>query len=43
MADGIVEIKAIAREAGSRTKVAVASKEAGVDPVGSAVGDLRHL
>ena len=38
MADGIVEIKAIAREAGSRTKVAVASKEAGVDPVGSAVG-----
>ncbi len=36
--DGVVEIKAIAREAGSRTKVAVASKEAGIDPVGSAVG-----
>lgn len=38
MADGIVEIKAIAREAGSRTKVAVASSEEGIDPVGSAVG-----
>lgn len=36
--DGIVEIKAIARESGSRTKAAVASKEAGIDPVGSAVG-----
>jgi N utilization substance protein A len=38
IAEGVVEIKAIAREAGSRTKVAVASKEEGVDPVGSAVG-----
>jgi transcription termination/antitermination protein NusA len=38
MADGVVEIKAIAREAGSRTKVAVASNEEGIDPVGSAVG-----
>ncbi len=38
IADGTVEIKEIAREAGSRTKVAVASKEEGVDPVGSAVG-----
>ncbi|OGG40028.1 transcription termination factor NusA [Candidatus Jorgensenbacteria bacterium GWA1_49_17] len=38
MADGVVEIKAIAREAGSRTKVAVASNEDGIDPVGSAVG-----
>ncbi len=38
IAEGIVEIKAIAREAGSRTKIAVASKEDGVDPVGSAVG-----
>jgi len=36
--DGVVEVKAIAREAGSRTKVAVASKEAGIDPVGAAVG-----
>lgn len=35
---GIVEIKAIAREAGQRSKVAVASKQAGVDPVGSCVG-----
>jgi len=36
--NGIVEIKDIAREAGSRTKIAVASKEDGVDPVGSCVG-----
>jgi N utilization substance protein A len=35
---GIVEIKAIAREAGTRTKVAVSSRQAGVDPVGSCVG-----
>jgi N utilization substance protein A len=38
IADGVVEIKQIAREPGSRTKIAVASKEDGVDPVGSAVG-----
>lgn len=38
IAEGVVEIKAIAREAGSRTKIAVASKEEGVDPVGSCVG-----
>jgi N utilization substance protein A len=36
--DGIVEIKGIAREAGSRTKMAVASNDPGVDPVGSCVG-----
>lgn len=36
--DGTVEIKAIAREAGSRTKIAVYSNEANVDPVGSCVG-----
>ncbi len=36
--DGIVEIKSIAREAGSRTKIAVLSKAQGVDPVGSCVG-----
>ncbi|MEM4368522.1 MAG: transcription termination factor NusA [Candidatus Anstonellales archaeon] len=36
--EGIVEIKAIAREPGSRTKIAVASKVEGVDPVGSLVG-----
>ncbi len=35
---GAVEIKAIAREAGSRTKIAVSSNEEGVDPVGSCVG-----
>ncbi len=35
---GAVEIKDIAREAGSRSKVAVASTQAGVDPVGSCVG-----
>jgi N utilization substance protein A len=38
MADNIVVIKKIAREAGSRAKVAVASNQEGVDPVGSAVG-----
>ena len=38
IAEGTVEVKEIAREAGSRTKIAVASKEDGVDPVGSAVG-----
>jgi len=36
--NGTVEIKAIAREAGARSKVAVASRQAGVDPVGSCVG-----
>ncbi len=36
--DGVVEIKAIAREPGSRTKIAVASKTEGIDPVGSCVG-----
>ena len=35
---GSVEIKGICREAGSRSKVAVASNEDGVDPVGSMVG-----
>lgn len=35
---GTVEIKSIAREAGSRTKIAVASNEEGIDPVGSCVG-----
>jgi len=36
--NGAVEIKSIAREAGSRSKVAVAALQAGVDPVGSCVG-----
>ena len=35
---GSVEIKAIAREAGSRSKVAVASRQEGLDPVGATVG-----
>ena len=35
---GIVEIKAISREAGSRTKMAVASNDPNVDPVGACVG-----
>jgi len=38
LANGAVEIKAIAREAGSRTKIAVASRERNIDPVGSCVG-----
>jgi len=36
--EGIVQIKAIAREAGSRSKVAVIATQAGVDPVGCCVG-----
>jgi len=35
---GIVEIKAIAREAGERTKMAVASKRDDVDPIGACIG-----
>lgn len=35
---GSVEIKALAREAGARSKIAVASNEEGVDPIGSCVG-----
>lgn len=35
---GTVEIKAIAREAGSRSKIAVSSKEERVDPIGSMIG-----
>ena len=36
--EGIVEIKAISREAGSRTKIAVWSNDPNVDPVGACVG-----
>ncbi|HEY4634044.1 MAG TPA: transcription termination factor NusA [Candidatus Limnocylindrales bacterium] len=36
--NGTVEVKAIAREAGSRSKVAVASRQEGLDPVGATVG-----
>jgi N utilization substance protein A len=38
IADGTVEIKAVAREAGSRSKIAVLSKDKNVDPVGACVG-----
>ncbi|MDO8451897.1 MAG: transcription termination factor NusA [bacterium] len=38
VAQGAVELRAIAREAGGRTKVAVYSSQSGVDPVGSCVG-----
>jgi len=36
--DGIVEIRSIAREAGSRTKIAVFTEDENVDPVGACVG-----
>ncbi len=38
IASGVVEIKSIAREAGHRTKMAVASTEDRIDPIGSCVG-----
>jgi N utilization substance protein A len=38
IADGLVAIKAIAREAGYRTKIAVTSNEPSIDPVGACVG-----
>jgi N utilization substance protein A len=38
LAEGVVEVKAITREPGNRTKLAVVSKAAGVDPVGALVG-----
>jgi N utilization substance protein A len=38
VAQGAVELRVIAREAGGRTKVAVYSNQSGVDPVGSCVG-----
>jgi N utilization substance protein A len=38
ISSGTVEIKSIAREAGSRTKIAVYSNQEGVDPIGSLVG-----
>ena len=36
--DGTVEIKAVSRDAGSRTKLAVYSKDADVDPIGACIG-----
>ena len=38
LASGAIEVKALAREPGSRTKIALASKDPHVDPVGSLVG-----
>jgi N utilization substance protein A len=38
IADGVVEIKACAREPGARTKIAVLSNDSNVDPVGACVG-----
>jgi len=38
LVDGVIEIKAIARDAGHRTKIAVSSNDANVDPVGACVG-----
>jgi len=38
LASGAIEVKALAREPGSRTKIALVSREAHVDPVGSLVG-----
>jgi transcription termination/antitermination protein NusA len=40
--NGIVEVKAIAREAGSRAKIAVVARQEGIDPVGCCVG-LRGI
>lgn len=36
--DGIVEIKSIAREAGSRSKIAVLSNDSNIDPIGACIG-----
>ncbi len=36
--DGIIEIKAVARDPGSRAKIAVQSNDSGIDPVGACVG-----
>lgn len=36
--DGVVEIKAVARDPGSRAKIAVVSKDSSIDPVGACVG-----
>jgi N utilization substance protein A len=38
IAEGVVEIKGVAREAGARSKIAVASRDPNVDPVGACVG-----
>jgi N utilization substance protein A len=38
IADGVVLVKGVAREAGSRTKIAVMSRDEDVDPVGACIG-----
>lgn len=38
ISEGIVQIKSISREAGSRTKMAVWSSDSGIDPIGACVG-----
>jgi len=38
VSSGVVELKAVAREAGYRSKVAVATSQEGIDPVGSCIG-----
>lgn len=38
IADGVVIVKGVVREAGSRTKISVMSREASVDPVGACIG-----
>ena len=38
IANGVVEMKAIAREAGSRTKIAVRTNDQAIDPIGSCIG-----
>lgn len=38
VASGVVEIKAIAREAGARSKIAVYSNDSAIDPIGACVG-----
>ncbi|MFA6255369.1 MAG: transcription termination factor NusA [Patescibacteria group bacterium] len=38
IASGVVEVKAIAREAGSRSKIAVWTKQENIDPIGSCIG-----
>lgn len=38
ISDGIIEVKALSREAGSRSKIAVASTKENVDPVGTCIG-----
>ena len=40
--DGIVEVKSISREAGSRSKIAVFSKDSNVDAVGACIGPKRN-